>query len=397
MTIRIIGMEESEGLIFNLSKYVEKSKIEVLNIPSKKRGFLINHNIGFFKSEEVLERIEELKEIKNQFDLCVVSSWSTARIAYLADLNYIIFFVGHDIRIPPFVKNSKPDYFKEHVNKLNFLERTFYKQVFKNAVACVTGSQELFEYLKKYRRDAIRIDRTIVDTKIFRPDIKPEELQKTKFTFFSPQKIGIEKGTDILWKSISYCKSDFEVLQVDWIDDKSPEAKRTSEKIIKTKPNVVKLIDSIKHEDMPKFYAFADAILGEMETGHTNSIEREGSLCKKPVLNYNNLNMRVLIDGKEVNTPFLPTSKEPKKIAEVIDRVVTSKEFREKLAKQEFEFMKELADPKKAAKEWDNLFEKMFKQYETIDKNSSFFSKKMRLILFLLTNKLSFRKHNQLP
>jgi len=199
LKIRVLAMEESETLIKDISKFVKKSEINLINIKSNVRSFLVDKNLEFFESKDPVKQVKRVNQIKDGYDLCLVSSWSAARIAYLADLNYIIFFVGHDIRIPPFIKNSKPSYFKKPVNKLNFFERIFYKKVLYAAIACVTGSEELYDCLKKYRKDAIRIDRVIVDTNTFKPNVKPLDVPKNKFTFFCPQRIGIEKGTDILF------------------------------------------------------------------------------------------------------------------------------------------------------------------------------------------------------
>ena len=40
---------------------------------------------------------------------------------------------------------------------------------------------------------------------------------------------------------------------------------------------------------------------------------------------------QIIVDEKEIKSPFLPVRNDPKSIANVIDKVVESKEFREKL------------------------------------------------------------------
>ena len=52
-----------------------------------------------------------------------------------------------------------------------------------------------------------------------------------------------------------------------------------------------------------------------------------------------------LIDGKEIIPPFEPKSKDPHVIAELIDKVVTSKEYREKLVQKQYDYVKKLSDP----------------------------------------------------
>ena len=393
MVIQILGMEESESLIYDLGMFLKKSKIKHINLRTQQRDVLIDHqNIEFFKSDSILEQIKTVCKIKNEFDLCIVSSWKTARIAYLADLNYIIWFVGNDIRIPPFVRHSKPEYFDMPVNQLNFLERIFYKKILENALVSVTGSQELFQYLEKYRKDAIRIDRVVVNTKIFNNNPEPINLIKKKFMFFSPQRMGIEKGTDILWKALPLCKSDFEIIQVNWFDEKSKEAKKTSNKLLKTIPSKVRLIAPIKKHKMSNYYAFADAIIGDMRSGHTNSIEREAVWCKKPVISYNDTNSKSLIDGKEIASPFLPISQDPQKLAEIIDKVVDDKDFRKKLLSEEFDYVKIISDPEKTAEEWDNLFERLNKKSK-LRKNKSPIVKKLRILFFLFADKINPKKN----
>ena len=355
--MKILALEDNVNTINDIRKFVKKFKIHQINIPNKNKFLIEDEGVEFFSSLDVIEQIKEVNTIKDEYDVCIVSSWTTSRIAYLAGLRYIIYFVGNDIRIPPFVKNSKPYYFKKPVNKLNFLQRVFYKHVLDSAIACVASSEETFNQAKRYRKDVIRIDRTIVNTKLINMNIQPLKRIKTKFTFFCPQRIGLEKGTDVIWKAFQLCKSDFIVLQVEWFDETSDEAKIMSQKILKDKPNQVELIPKIKREDIARYFTFADGIIGQMQIGLLNNTEREAALCKKPVICYYDSNMKYIIDGKEITAPFLPTSKKPEQIAKIIDKTVDSKLFREKLAVEEFEFVKELCDPYKAAAQWESIFE----------------------------------------
>ena len=95
-----------------------------------------------------------------------------------------------------------------------------------------------------------------------------------------------------------------------------------------------------------------------------------------------------MIDGKEIKLPFLPFRNDPKSIADVIDKVVESKEFREKLFDVEYKFVNKIADPEKCAEWWDGLFEDLTRKYVTIRKNSSPLRVKLRMIGFLITNRL---------
>ena len=35
--------------------------------------------------------------------------------------------------------------------------------------------------------------------------------------------MGIPKGTDLLWEALKMCKTDFEILQVNWFDESNDE------------------------------------------------------------------------------------------------------------------------------------------------------------------------------
>ena len=79
----------------------------------------------------------------------------------------------------------------------------------------------------------------------------------------------------------------------------------------------------------------------------------------------------IVLNDLTLKSPFQPFSNDPKVIAEIIDKIVQSKEFREELFFQEQKFVNQIADPTKCAEWWDNLFEKVFKEYGTIHKKSS--------------------------
>lgn len=387
--LRILGLEEAENAISDIRKFLKKSQIYQINIPHKKKEvFIENKDVEFFDSLDVRNQVKKINEIKNDFDLCIVSSWSTARIAFLAGLRYIIYFVGNDIRFPPFEK---------HFSKLNFIQRLFYKKIFDSAIATVTGSEEPFDNLKKYRKDAIRIDRVVVDKNLFNPNVKPISIPKKKFTFFCPQRIGLEKGTDVLWKALSYCKTDFDVIQVDWIDDSSLEKKQSSKSILENKPDQIKLIPLLTRKEIAKYYSCADGILGDLKSGHTNNIEREAALCRKPIVNYRDPDRKFIIDGNEIDSPFLPIKNDPKSVANLIDEIVDSEVFRKELAEQENQFILEIGDPEKAGNEWDNLFEKIYSKYGVIKNKSPNIKNKFWMMIYSIGESLNFGRQSQLP
>ncbi|MGI0009814.1 MAG: hypothetical protein ACREAE_00245 [Nitrosopumilaceae archaeon] len=393
MSIRVLAIGDIANNFAVLRKFVQKSEIRLIAFPRDGAGIMTYaDNMEFFDSFKTSKHVKKINEIKEEFDICL-TTWAGARVAYLADLKYIMYFVGNDIRTPPFIKNPMETYLQQPLPSFNFLERLFYRNILENAIACVACGEELFTHLKKYRKDAIRIDRNPVDTSIFNEYVKPLDLKKTKFTFFSPQRIGLAKGHDIIWNALSLCKSDFEVIQVEWFDERTAEEQKIKKHLLETKPPQVKLIPLIKREDMPKYYVVADAILGQMGPVGTNGgIEREAVFCKRSVLHYADPKIKYIIDGKEMAAPFLPNSREPEKLAELIDKVVESKEFREKLLEEEYEFVKELADPYKAGTELDELFEDLFKKHKSIKRNSSVIKIKFRLMYFLIINRLYLKK-----
>lgn len=395
MTLKILAIGDLANNIVILRKFVKKSEIYLINFSweGKSASIDVTEGVEIFRSLKTSEQVERINQIKEKFDLCVVVSPAGARVAYLADLNYVWYFVGDAIRAPMFVKNVTDNLvLKKPYYNLNFLERRFYKQVYDNAIACVAWGEELFNYLKKYRKDGIRMDRMGVDTTIFNENVKPIEKKKEKFTFFSPQRIGLPKGYDIIWNALSLCKSDFEMIQVNWYDRKTPEEEENSKQLLATMPKQVRLIPMMEREKLARYYAYADAVIGQMRIGIGAAVEREAVLCRKPVLQYSNPEMKYIINEEEISEPFLPKSQDPKELANLIDKIVESKEFRDKLAEDEYNFVKELADPNKAAAEWDELFEKLCNKYKTISRNSSKTRIKLRMLFFQFSNRMYFNK-----
>ena len=392
--MRILAIGDTANVITTLRKFVNKTKIDLILFPidGNSKHLTINPNCSFFISNDVLEQVNHLLKIKNEYDLCIVTGWAGARLAYLADLNYIIWFLGDDIRWPLFEKHSRPHYLTKSTNNLNIFERIFYKHVLKNSIFCVAMDTEVFSHLRNYRDKEIGIIGQSVDITKFNPNIKPLKLKKTKFTFFSPSRIGIQKGVDILWKAIPLCKSDFEILQVEWYDKRSEEEKQLIQKLMKNKPSKVKLIPMIKPSEIAIYYMFADAIMGQMRWGIFGNIEREAAFCKKPVISYYNPKFKFMVDGKELQAAFLPNSNDPKIVAKIIDKVVTSKDFREALANDEHEFIKKIAHPQVIVDRWEELFENLIFRKKISIKKSSRFKIKFRLFCFLVANQLHLNK-----
>ncbi len=215
MVLNILVISDVGNYFKTVSKYVKNSKIHIINFPKDGAGiYTYDENYELFENYKVADQVNKIKKIQEDFDLAVVMG-AGERIAYLADLNYITYYVGRDIDAPRFIKNSKESWYKEPLHKLNFFERRFYKKTFDSALLHIAPTW-VFEHLKKYSGNNVKMDLKPIDLTLFDDYVKPIEKKKEKFTFFCPQRMGIPKGTDILWNALKFCKSDFEILQVDW-------------------------------------------------------------------------------------------------------------------------------------------------------------------------------------
>ena len=395
MVLNILVIGDVGNYFQTVSKYVKKSKIHIINFPKDGAGkFTYDENYELFENYKVKDQVKKIDEIKQNYDLALVMG-TGERIAYLADLNYISYYVGRDIDAPRFIKNSKEPWFTEPLHKLNFLERRFYKKTFDFAITHVAPIW-VFEHLKKYSKKCFKMDRKPIDLTLFKkiPDVLPKK--KEKFTFFCPQRMGIPKGTDILWKALEHCKTDFKILQVDWRDTGTDEENKTSLQLRENLPPQVELIPMIKRKDIPKYYHWADAVIGNLRIGSFEYVELEAVICKKPVISFTDKSFKIILEDIELQSPFLPENNDPKIIAQVIDNVVSSTDFRETLHKKEYEFVKEITDPNKAAEWWDSLFEKLVKKYDSVERKSSIISIKFRMLLFLIANRLYSKKLKRL-
>ena len=136
--------------------------------------------------------------------------------------------------------------------------------------------------------------------------------------------------------------------------------------------------------------------MGNMRIGTYALIELEGIFCRKPVLQYTDKNMKIFSGNNELDSPIVPTSNEPAEIAKVIDRIVDDKNFREQLLEKEYTFAKEISDPQRVADWWDNFFLKIHQKHPKLKKNTPKINVNFQLILFLLGNRLYFKKFKNL-
>ena len=395
MVINVLAIGDVANVMKSLSKITKKSKIHIVNFPKDGKGIYIHDDdVDRFVSCKVKEQVEYINKIKNNYDICIVMG-TGERIAYLADLNYISYYVGRDIDAPRFKKNSREIWFKTPLHKLNFLERKFYHNTFKNAIGHVAGVW-VYPFLEKYTKNGIKMDMYAMDDELFKNTTHELDIQKTKFTFFSPQRMGNGKGTDLLWKALKICKTDFDILQVNWFDEATDEELKIREQLLNELPSQIKLIPMIKRKKMPEYYSFADAVIGNMIVGTWELVDLEGVMCGKPVLSYSDPNHKLLVKGNYIQSSFLPDSNKPEDIAKIIDKVVSSKEFRDELFENERKFVSNSTDKEWISNWWDELFETFSQKYGKIHKNSSSISIKIRMGLFLIGNRLYWKKIKKL-
>jgi len=231
--------------------------------------------------------------------------------------------------------------------KLSPIKELILQDLYKSAIECATfavaGLPHDAEILKKYRPDT-KIIHQLIDENMFNSNVKKIDLGQDKFTFFSPQRIEPDKGQLIMWDSIRLTKSEFIVLQTDW------GSGEYYEKSLATKPDKVKIIPKVKRENMPNYLVSVDALLGQISKTSVGSTEREAALCNTPVFCYAPYSF-------SENDPVYKESKEPRDIAEYIDRMVTDKNFRDELRKKQGEWVRSTFDNKKTIKQWLDVFE----------------------------------------
>lgn len=382
MTIKILAIGDSGDNLLLMKKYMKNMKMDIITFPRAGGDLLTtsNEEIKFFDSLRISKQVKKINQIKKNYDICIVMTWSAARVAYLSNLNYIMYFTGGDITTPPFIKKPTLPYLKEPASDFNWIERNFYKKVFNSAVAVIAPMEEYFFPLKKYRKDAIRIDRLFVDIEKFNDRIEPMNIEKNKFIFLSAQRFGLEKGFDIIFDAINKCKTDFEVWQIEWFIEGTNEERMINKELLKNIPKQFKFIPLVKREDLGKLFRSVDAVLGQMRSGIQGGIERDAAYCKCPVICYTNSKM--ILDGIEILPPFLPNSRNPEQLAELLDKIVSSKKFREDLAEKEYEYILNLSNPEKVSKEFEEIFIKVIKKYQNINHKSSKLRKIFENFLF---------------
>ena len=295
----------------------------------------------FVKGKGFYSQIQQIKQLSNEYDVFLCFGWIASSICYLAEVNYVIYFVDSYIDPQNRIRKELSSFKKKLLDEL-------YKDTLDNASLVVAAISHDAKILQKYRRDA-KIIFPLVDNKMFNPNVEKKELKHDKFVFLSPQRIDPGKGHHILWKAIELTRSDFTVLQTDWGSGKYYD------EILKIKPSKIEIIPKIKRQDMPSYLASMDALLGQISMTSCGSTEREAALCNKPIFCYAPENF-------SANDPFYKEGNDPGKIAAYIDKMVLDKEFREQLALTQNTWIKKIFDNKQAIQQWKEVFDESIKK-----------------------------------
>ena len=184
MKTRVLAIGDLANNVSTIRKFTKTSEIHLVNFNWEGNSIVMDEREGieFFPGNKIVDFINHIKKIKDKYDLCLAMSSTGLLVSYLANLNYIAYFVGHEIRSPPFIKNSKdPLSTDEALYNFNFLERWFYRKAYENAIAHVVSDDELMNYSKKFNFEPIRISGYAEDTTIFNENVKPINRQKNKF------------------------------------------------------------------------------------------------------------------------------------------------------------------------------------------------------------------------
>jgi glycosyltransferase involved in cell wall biosynthesis len=330
--ILVVNDFASNGFLFQ--RYL-KSKVNVIYL---NKNEVISETVDplYFEKDDMFYQANKIKELSKDFDLFICFGWLASAACYLANVNYIIYFVDSYI---------EPEY--RIWKKMSFAKKKFFSDLFddaiRNATCLVTGMAPDIQTLKKYN-DNVKLMLPLVDTQMFNPNINKIDLGESKFTFFSPGRIDKDKGQLILWDSVRLTKSDFVVLQTDWGSGPYYNS------VIASKPEKVKIIPKIKREKMPSYYVSSNALLGQISSTSTGGIEREAALCSIPIFCY-------APHGFGAEGPFYKGKINPSDIARYLDMIVEDKDFREDLARKQHEWVIRIHDNNKTVEEWEKIFE----------------------------------------
>jgi glycosyltransferase involved in cell wall biosynthesis len=319
---------------FLLQKYLH-SKVNVIYFNDEA---VISPTIEplYFEKRDLPHQVSTIRELASEFDLFICFGWIAAAICYLANVNYVMYFVDSYIKPKDRIRKKMP-----------FMKRQLVAELFSEAIThagcLVTAIPRDVDTLKMYN-ETVRLVLPMVDPNMFNPNLDKIDLAQSRFTFFSPGRLDPGKNQDIVWESIRLTRSDFVVLQTDW------GSGEYYEKLMSNRPEKIRIIPKIRREQIGAYYVSADAVLGQISLTTCGSIEREAALCGKPIFCY-------APDCFTVNDPFYKGSLNPAEIADYLDKIVTDTPFRLNLAASQHEWVMEHFDNSKIAQSWEHILE----------------------------------------
>ena len=95
--MKILAIGDTADNLHMLKKFAKNSEVYLIDFP-KKGDTLISMVSGgreYFESLLISKQVKKIREIKDDYDLCVVMTWAAARVAYLSGIIYIMYFTGY--------------------------------------------------------------------------------------------------------------------------------------------------------------------------------------------------------------------------------------------------------------------------------------------------------------
>ncbi len=156
-----------------------------------------------------------------------------------------------------------------------------------------------------------------------------------------PHRIDGRKGHDIIVEAarIANRECNIKFLQVSWGDPLWVHI------LLKNKPKCIKLVPKIPRSLLPKIYNMSSVVIGNFSAGSHGSVEREAAVMARPVVLYD----------RTLGSPFLPKSKDPSEVAEVICKIYCNEKWARSYTFQLRDYVVNNFSPKHYLSAWDKL------------------------------------------
>ncbi len=216
--------------------------------------------------------------------------------------------------------------------------------LFRKAVAdasfVVVSTPNLLRYLKPIRPDVAVVESPI-DTSRFNEAVHSGKPESARLVALSLQSLNRHKGIEVIWEAIRRMKNRerIGVLQCDW--GMEPEYFGLKE----SAPDQVSFVPLLPHGRIIEYYGRADIVIGQMKLGILSMIELEAAACGLPVAVFN----------PDPRKPFLPRSNSSVSLADLLDRLVDDREFRESYSRKCRDYVVQNHEVGKVASRWNEL------------------------------------------